>query len=234
MSGNIYYAPASFATENMQVDRPINPSGYVPQPLPISEGYYRPPKQGSFTSSVRNAWDKLTVKAERSWNESTDDRFRRYFGFPFTELLYGEFWGEVWSGGQLRSCSIYLSTNWLCMVAKVKDPNTFNKIPIKAQFLLSDIIRVQRAITLAPADPRAGPIIKPVDDPNIRPSSVIICTSDGKMHQFANFFNYEKFMATLEYLWHSASQRQQQAGGYRPTSYSPATAPSTAPSTTKT
>jgi len=199
------YTPATYASGTVQpvvlTAPPLTPA---PQPLPTSQNYVRPNKQKGFMASIKGTWDKLTDQAQRAWNESTDDRFRRYFGFPFSELLYGEFWGEIWTGGQLVPCSVYLSSNWLCVLAKMKDPVTRDKIPIRAQIALRDIIRIQRAVTL-PAMRAGPPIIQAVTDPAVRADSAQIFTRDGLLHQFTRFYNYENFLATLEHLWHAAT-----------------------------
>jgi len=211
------YTPATYASGTVQPTYLATPpTAYVPQPLPQSTStIVRPPKQKKgFTAGLRDAWDKVTAKAENSWNESTDDRFRKYFGFPYTEALYGEFWGEVWSGGNFFPCSVYLSSNWVCIESKIKDPVTRTKTPLKAQFMLRDIIRIQRAVSL-PSMRGGVPVIQPVSDPTVRSDSIQIFTRDGMMHQFGRFFNYDKFVATLEYLWHASNNTSTQAGGYQ-------------------
>jgi len=206
------YVPQTYNVPIQPVAIPV-PVGPAPQPLPSSAGYVVPPKQQTgITASMRSAWDKLTSKAERAWNEETDARFRRYFSFPYTELLYGEFWGEVFTGGNFTPCSVYLSSNWLCIQSKVKDA-FHNKLPMLAKFSLRDIVRIQPAIAL-PSMRGGPPVIQPVVDLSVRPDSVQIFTRDGMVHQFARFYNYEKFVATLNYLWHaSTTSYQQQAGG---------------------
>jgi len=206
------YTPATYTAGTVQpAVLTTPPLSAAPQPLPTSQNYVRPAKQKQgFMAQIKGTWDKLTDKAQRSWNESTDERFRRYFGFPFNELLFGEFWGEVWTGNQLVSCSVYLSSNWLCMLAKVKDPVTHNKIPLRAQIALRDIIRIQRAITL-PSMRGSAPIIQAITDPSVRADSLQVFTRDGLLHQFAYFYNYEKFLATLEHLWHQVTYAQQPA-----------------------
>jgi len=206
------YTPATYAAGTVQpVMLTAPPTTPVPQPLPTSQNYARPPKQKKgFMASIKGTWEKFTDKAQRNWNESTDERFRRYFGFPFSELLFGEFWGEVWTGNQLVSCSVYLSTNWLCVLAKVKDPITHNKVPLRAQIALRDIIRIQRAITL-PSMRGGPPIIQAITDPSVRADSLQVFTRDGLLHQFTRFYNYEKLLATLEHLWHQATIAQQPA-----------------------
>jgi len=206
------YTPTTYVVET--VPRPLlsAPVGPPPAPLPSSQNYVRPVKQKqSFGAKLGAAWDKLTVKAERSWNEQADERFRRYFGFPYTEELYGEFWGEVWTGGQIVPCSVYLSSNFVCIEAKIRDPATRTKLPLKFHFSLSDIVNVQRAIAL-PASHGGTPVIQPVTDPSVRADSLQVFTRDGRLHQFAAFYNYDKFVSTLDYLWrlHSTSS---QAGG---------------------
>jgi len=199
------YTPQTYVSGTVQpVVVSALPVGPPPQPLPSSAGYVAPPNKKGFTSSIRTAWDKLTSKAEIAWNEQTDERFRKYFGFPYSEQLYGEFWGEVWTGGQLTPCSVFISANWLCISAKVRDAYTHAKLPMKAQILLSDIIRVQPAIAL-PASRGGAPVIQALNDPSIRPDSLQVFTRNGMAHQFANFFNFDKFVSTLEYLWHSST-----------------------------
>lgn len=207
-------------------------------------------------ASIKGTWDKLTDKAQRcmyhnlrsattnscsAWNESTDERFRRYFGFPFSELLFGEFWGEVWSNNQLVACSVYLSTNWLCVLAKVKDPVSRQKIPLRTQIALRDIVRIQRAITL-PSMRGGPPVIQAITDPTVRADSLQIFTRDGlvssnfcflsacinlffQLHQFTRFYNYEKFIATLEHLWHQATITQQPAAQHSISTATPNTVP---------
>jgi hypothetical protein len=208
------YTPATYTAGTIQpVYLTAPPVGFVPVALPTSAGRVAPPKQkGSFTAGLKGAWDKFSTKAQATWNESTDDRFRKYFAFPYSEQLFGEFWGEIWTGGHLSPCSAYLSTNWLCVEAKVKDPITRNKLPLKAQIPLNSIIRVQRAVTL-PSMSGGAPVIQAVSDPAVRADSVQIFTRDGLMHQFTHFYNFEKFLATLEYLWHAATSTATQAGG---------------------
>jgi hypothetical protein len=194
------------------------PAGFVPQPLPTSgTAVVRPVKQKKgLTAGLKNAWDKATAKAQTAWNSQTDDRFRKYFGFPYTEQLFGEFWGEIWSGGQMAPCSVYLSSNWICIEAKTKDPVTRTKMALKTQISIRDIIRIQRACSL-PSMSGGSSIIQPVTDPSVKTDSLQVFTRDGMLHQFGRFFNYEKFVATLEYLWHTATQSQgTQAGGYQP------------------
>lgn len=182
----------------------VLPTGAAPQPLPTSHGYVRPAKQRKgLGAGIKDAWNKLTNKAQRSWNEATDERFRRYFGFPFTEQLYGEFWGEVWSGGQLFPCSVYVSNNYLCLLYKKKDHVTHDKIHIKHTIPLREIISYQRACIL-PAVTGGTPVISAVTDPSVKSDSLQIYTSDGKMHQFCRFYNYDKFMYTLEWNWKTA------------------------------
>lgn len=211
------YTPATYTSGTVQpVYLTAPPVGFVPVALPTNAGRYAaPPKQkSSFTAGLKGAWDKLATKAQTTWNESTDDRFRKYFAFPYSEQLFGEFWGEIWTGGRLSPCSAYLSSNWLCVEAKVKDPVTRNKTPLKAQIPLGNIIRVQRAVTL-PSMSGGVPVIQAVSDPTVRADSVQIFTRDGMIHQFTHLFNFEKFLATLEYLWHGATANASQAGGYQ-------------------
>jgi len=210
------YTPATYTSGSVQPTTvtapPLTPA---PQPLPTSQNYVRPQKQKSgFMNSIKGTWEKFTEKAQRSWNESTDERFRRYFGFPFTELLFGEFWGELWTNNQLVNCSVYLSSNWLCVLAKVRDPaNSHNKFPLRVQIALRDIIRIQRAVTL-PSMRGGAPIIQAITDPSVRADSLQVFTRDGMLHQFTKFYNYERMLATLEHLWHQATYSAQP--GYQP------------------
>jgi len=234
------YVPATYTTGTIEAAPITAPTGPAPQPLPSSAGLVVLPKQKktSFTDRLQNAWGSLTAKAERVWNEQTDARFRRYFGFPHQEQLFGEFWGELFTGGNIQPCSIYLSTHYVSVESKLKDRYTKVKVQVKAQFELKDIIRIQRAIALPSM--RAGPpVIQPVTDPTVVTDSVLIYTRDGLVHQFARLFNYEKFVATLEYLWRSAclaNQPQQAGGPHVPASIStvpPNTTPLHTPSLTK-
>jgi len=177
------------------------PAGPAPMPLPTSSTYVRPPKQRKGISGrIGDAFSRVSQRAQNSWNEATDERFRRYFGFPFTEQLYGEFWGEVWTGGQLHSCSVYVSSNYCCLLYKHKDTSTRDKTHIKAVIPLRDITYLQRAVCL-PTVSGGTPVIQPITDPSVRPDSLQIFTSDGKMHQFCKFYNYDRFIYTLDYLW---------------------------------
>jgi len=219
------YVPQTYTTGTIAPTTIITPTGPVPQALPSSAGMNIAPKQKkSFSASLKNAWESLTAKAERTWNEQTDLRFRKYFGLPYTELLYGEFWGEVYTGGHLQACSVYLSTNWLCIESKMKDPVTRAKLQLKAQFMLRDILRIQRAVAL-PSLRGGPPIIQAVNDPSAAADSVIIYTRDGQIHQFARFYNYAKFVATLEYMWQLSASANNQTGVQTSTSQVQASAP---------
>lgn len=177
------------------------PTGLAPRPLPTSRNYVRPVKQrGGLGAKLKDAASRATGRAQRTWNEATDERFRRYFNFDFTEQLYGEWWGEVWSAGQLIPCSCYISTSYLCILYKKKDAVTRDKVHIKATIALRDVTYLQKAVCL-PANPGACPVIQPMNDPSVKTDSIIVYTSDGKMHQLCRFFNYDTFMHALDWNW---------------------------------
>lgn len=178
-----------------------NSSYGAPVPLPVSTGtYVRPQKQKQgLGATLMGAVNKLGARAQRAWDVQTDDRFRRYFGFPPQELLYGEFWGQIWNNGNLIPASVYLSSSHLSFLAKNKDRVTRNEQPIKVIIALRDIASVQRAHTLPT---HHGPsVIQPVFDPNVQADSLQLHTTDGMMHQLAGFFNFEKFFQMFNYLW---------------------------------
>eukprot|EP00026_Physarum_polycephalum_P014035 Phypoly_transcript_14502.p1 GENE.Phypoly_transcript_14502~~Phypoly_transcript_14502.p1 ORF type:complete len:265 (+),score=39.67 Phypoly_transcript_14502:110-904(+) len=184
------------------------PSGLAPRPLPTSHNYVRPVKQHKgLSATLKDAASRFTSKAQRSWNEATDERFRRYFGFSFTEQLFGEWWGDVWTGGQLIPACCYISTNYLCILYKKKDAVTKDKVHIKATIALRDITYLQRAVCL-PAAAGGTPIIQPINDPSVKSDSIIVYTCDGKMHQFCRFFNYDTFVHTLDWNWRTIKSGQ--------------------------
>lgn len=181
------------------------PTGSAPQPLPTSRTYVRPVKQHKgIGAGIKDAFHRASGKAQRSmffllfsfsfllsfffhiliiitaWNEATDERFRRYFSFPYDEQLFGEWWGDVWSGGELIPCSVYVSNNYLCILYKRKNPTTKDKVHIRATIALRDITFLQRACCL-PAATGHTPVIQPINDPSIKADSIIVYTNDGKV-----------------------------------------------------
>jgi len=215
------YVPQTSTTTTTYHSEYIAPAGPAPLALPASHGYQRQPKQKrGFGQKLGDAFSKLQTKAQQSWNEATDDRFRRYFNFPFSEQLFGEFWGEVWTNTQLIACSFYISNNYICLLYKRKDPVSHDKVHVKAVIPLCDISCIQRAICLPPAS-GSVPVIQACNDPTVRPDSVQLYTLDGKMHQFTKIHNYENFYNTLDYLWKSARMNARQGG--QPTQIAPQT-----------
>eukprot|EP01111_Echinosteliopsis_oligospora_P007296 TRINITY_DN220_c0_g1_i1.p1 TRINITY_DN220_c0_g1~~TRINITY_DN220_c0_g1_i1.p1 ORF type:complete len:251 (-),score=84.91 TRINITY_DN220_c0_g1_i1:218-970(-) len=182
---------------------------FVPQALPSSNGYARttvtttrrsPAEKKSFKQSLVGAYNKIYTKAERTWNEAVDDRFRRYFGFDFTEQLYGEFWGELWSANTLITASAYLSTHYICILAKIKDPQSRQKFPLKVVIPLRDITQIHRAIAVASTAGSGFPVIQAVTDPAVRADSVQLITRENQMHQFIRVTKYDEFLRTLNFL----------------------------------
>lgn len=205
--GPIVYLP-EYSTYNVGTTANPNPAatpigaplGAQPRPLPTSTNYVRPVKQhhGGLKNKVMDAVSRATGKAQRSWNEATDERFRRYFGFSFEERLFGEWWSDLWSGGQIYGCSCYVSTSYLCLLFKKKDGK--EKSIVKATIALRDVTHIQRARSL-PSTSGSVPVIQAINDPTVMCNAVIIYTCDGKMHQLCGFFNYDTFMHTLEWNW---------------------------------
>jgi len=182
-------------------------TAYYPTPLPVSQNYEKPKKdkqnKTSLGTKLMGAVNNAAAKAQRSWDMQTDSRFRKHFNFPFTELLYGEFWAQVWSAGQPLSCSIYLSSNYVSISAKVKDANK-NKVPIQILIPYNTISKVQRATTAA-ANSGGMPTFQPVYDPRMAADAIQIFTTTGTAHQLNGFFHIDKFWQMLECLWRQAA-----------------------------
>jgi hypothetical protein len=228
------YSPATYtSTTIITTATPTElPPGPAPQPLPSSQYYTKPVKaHKGWKATLTDTWHKLTHKAERAWTEATDERFRRHFGFPFTEVLYGEFYAEVWTANRLLPCSVFISQNHLCILAKFKEPASRETAYLKHVIPLRDVVSIQKAISL-PSIAGGAPVVQAVIDPNVRPDSVQVFTRDFKLHQFCHLYDYDKFYQTLDYAFHQALVTPYTPEMTTTTTTSPTMTSSTLPSVT--